>query len=397
MWRLAVIAVLVAAGFAVRLIADADPGPVFIAPVLAAAFWYGRRGGVAVGIASTVLYVVARELNGADMGGTTAAVAGYRLLVYCALGYAVGWLVEERRSLSARVTEAERQMAELQDLQEALAPPDLPVRPELELASCYVPAEGGAGGDFFLVAPGPRDSTLVVVGDVAGKGLAAAKRAAYVRMGFAAAAPFQDNPCRLLELANSNLIERAGVSDVFVTVACFVIKPSEGKITWSLAGHPPALILDDGRILGSVKAAFPLGIGEDIDCEIGEADLAAGQRLRGVHRRPDRGAPRRRPVRHGAHERAARRHAARLCPAGDRARAAVGRGALRGRGAHRRPLPGCRAGYARGSVKRTRAPGAGPPGSAASTQMRPPCSSTIARQIASPRPEPGVVRDESAR
>ena len=139
-----------------------------------------------------------------------------------------------------------------------------------------MPAEGGAGGDFFLVAPGPRDSTLVVVGDVAGKGLAAAKRAAYVRMGFAAAAPFQDNPCKLLELANSNLIERAGVSDVFVTVACFVIKPRERTLTWALAGHPPALVLDDGRALGSVKAAFPLGIGEEIDCELGEAELEPG-------------------------------------------------------------------------------------------------------------------------
>ena len=57
MWRLAVIAVLVAAGFAVRLVFESDPGPVFIAPILAAGFWYGRRGGVAVGVASTLLYV----------------------------------------------------------------------------------------------------------------------------------------------------------------------------------------------------------------------------------------------------------------------------------------------------------------------------------------------------
>lgn len=178
--------------------------------------------------------------------------------------------------MRAEIDEGQRHVAELRDLQEALSPPEIPSRPSLELASCYVPAEGGAGGDFFLVAPGPGDATVIVVGDVAGKGLQAAKRAAYVRMGFAAAAPFQDNPCKLLELANTNLIERAGVSDIFVTAACFVVQPRENKLAWALAGHPPPLLLTDGRTLNTVKAAFPLGIGDDIDCELGEADLEPG-------------------------------------------------------------------------------------------------------------------------
>jgi serine phosphatase RsbU (regulator of sigma subunit) len=229
-----------------------------------------------VALGSTIAYAIGRQLNPGDMEGSFVAAAGYRLVAYVAAGYAFGWLVEDRRKLRAAVEESERSIAELRDLQEALAPPEMPSRPALEMASCYVPAEGGAGGDFFLVAPGPRDSTVVVIGDVAGKGLAAAKRAAYVRMGFAAAAPFQDNPCKLLELANTNLIDRAGVSDIFVTAACFVIQPREGKMTWALAGHPPPLLLDNGRALEKVKAAFPLGIGDDIDCEMGEADMVPG-------------------------------------------------------------------------------------------------------------------------
>jgi serine phosphatase RsbU (regulator of sigma subunit) len=243
---------------------------------LLAGWWYGRAGGLVAALAATVAYAIARELNPGDMDGSLAAATGYRLLAYCAAGYAFGWLVEDRRRLRDEVDQGQRHVAELRGLQEALAPPEMPPRPALELASCYVPAEGGAGGDFFLVAPGPGDATIVVVGDVAGKGLQAAKRAAYVRMGLAAAAPFQDNPCKLLELANSNLIERAGVSDIFVTAACFVVKPSERKLTWALAGHPPALLLADGSMLNSVNAAFPLGIGDNIDCEMGEADLKPG-------------------------------------------------------------------------------------------------------------------------
>lgn len=274
--RLAIIAMLVASGFAVRATIEGDPGPLFMAPTLLAAFWWGRTGGLIGGLVATVAYAGAREVNPGEMPDAFAAAVGYRLVAYCAAGFAFGWLIEDRHRLRAEVDESQRHVAELRDLQEALAPPQVPARPLLDLASCYVPAQGGAGGDFFLVAPGPGDTTIVVIGDVAGKGLQAAKRAAYVRMAFAAAAPFQDNPCKLLELANTNLIERAGVSDVFVTAACLVVRPSDNKLTWALAGHPPPLRLDGGGSLGTVRAAFPLGIGGDIDCELGEANLKPG-------------------------------------------------------------------------------------------------------------------------
>jgi serine phosphatase RsbU (regulator of sigma subunit) len=220
--------------------------------------------------------MLAREINPAEMEGSDLTAAAFRLATFCLAGYAFGWLVEDRVRLRERVVEGDRNIAELRDLQEALAPPGVPSRPDLELASCYVPAEGGAGGDFFLVAPGPRDATIVVVGDVAGKGLHAAKRAAYVRMAFAAAAPFQDDPCKLLELANSNLIERAGASDIFVTAACLVVKPREGKVSWALAGHPPPLLLGEISTLQWIQPSYPLGIGDDIDCESGEVDLVPG-------------------------------------------------------------------------------------------------------------------------
>ena len=273
---MAALGLVAAAAFLLRAFIAGDPGPLHLAPVLLAAYWYGRVGGVVAGIVATALFMVAREINPAEMQGSAAAAAAFRLVTFCAAGYAFGWLVEDRGRLRQRVEESDRNMAELLDLQEALAPPGVPSRPNLELASCYVPAEGGAGGDFFLVAPGPHDATIVVVGDVAGKGLQAAKRAGYVRMSFAAAAPFQDVPCKLLELANSNLIERAGASDIFVTAACLVVKPRENKLSWALAGHPPPLMLGLGSTLEWIKPSYPLGIGDDLDCTSGHIALEPG-------------------------------------------------------------------------------------------------------------------------
>jgi phosphoserine phosphatase RsbU/P len=129
-----------------------------------------------------------------------------------------------------------------------------------------VPAQQGAAGDFYLVAAGPRESTIVVVGDVAGKGFEAAHRAAFVRDAFAAAAPSTDDPCRLLKLANAALLEQPGDGQMFVTCACIVFSPTEHKMTWALAGHPPPMWLDDGTEVGSLVPAFPLGVEPTLNC-----------------------------------------------------------------------------------------------------------------------------------
>jgi serine phosphatase RsbU (regulator of sigma subunit) len=182
------------------------------------------------------------------------------------VGYTVGRLSEQRQALS-RVVDAQRlELGELRGIQQAIAPRHTPRRPSLELASCYVPAEQGAAGDFYLVTAGPADNTVVVVGDVAGKGMDAARRAAFVRTAFATSAPFTDDPCRLLELANTALLEQQAEPVMFVTCACIVFSPSEHKMTWALAGHPAPLWLDDGMPLNSVIPGYPLGVERDLNC-----------------------------------------------------------------------------------------------------------------------------------
>ena len=117
---------------------------------------------------------------------------------------------------------------------------------------------------------------MLVVGDVVGHGLAAGRRAAFVRTTFAATAPFSDDPCRLLSWANTALIERAGITSEFVTAACVTYLPSERLLRWAYAGHPPAVWLDDGRELVAPTQGTPLGLRADPGCEEGSRRSAAG-------------------------------------------------------------------------------------------------------------------------
>ena len=64
---------------------------------------------------------------------------------------------------------------------DALSPSVIVPRPALELAAHYVPMQDGVGGDFYLAVEAPRGSTVLVVGDVVGKGIGAAQRAVFVR------------------------------------------------------------------------------------------------------------------------------------------------------------------------------------------------------------------------
>ena len=179
--------------------------------------------------------------------------------------------------LRGRLETAAQELEDLRAIRDALTPPELPRRPGLELAAAFLPAVAErVSGDFYLVAEGPQDSTVLVVGDVVGHGLQAARRASFIRTTFAATAPFSDDPSRLLSWANTALIERAGTSAEFVTAACVTYLPSEQLVRWAYAGHPPALWLDDGEELTALRQGTVLGLGSDIGCAEGSRGATGG-------------------------------------------------------------------------------------------------------------------------
>jgi serine phosphatase RsbU (regulator of sigma subunit) len=166
----------------------------------------------------------------------------------------------ELEALRERLDAAEHELEDLRAIRDALTPFELPLRPGLDVAAAFVPAAERVSGDFYLVAEGPQDSTLLLVGDVVGHGLHAAQRAAFVRTAFASTAPFSDDPRKLLGWANAALVERAGTGHEYVTAACVTYLPDNQILRWAYAGHPPALWLHNGRQLAAPKQGLPLGV-----------------------------------------------------------------------------------------------------------------------------------------
>src|SRR5215217_2220375 len=211
-----------------------DLPPFELVPVLAAGLWFGRRWAVIVAaVAGAVIAVDAVLSDDGDL-----LVAGAQLAL---LGL-TAWLV------SALAERARRADAELQ---------------LLELASRYIPAQAGVSGDFYQVAEARNGAAVLVIGDVVGKGLTAARRSIFVRAMVTACAPYLDDPAAILRTVNTELVHQHGASAQFITMLCVVVKP-DMTLTWASAGHPPPVALADGEPLGHLPTGHPLGIAPEI-------------------------------------------------------------------------------------------------------------------------------------
>ncbi|MEA2331189.1 MAG: hypothetical protein QOH58_1327 [Thermoleophilaceae bacterium] len=161
----------------------------------------------------------------------------------------------------ARVYEREHRIAET--LQRSLLPERLPQLPGLAVAARYLPAvsEAEVGGDWYDVLPTPSGGVGLVMGDVAGKGLAAASMVGRLRSALRAYALEGHEPARVVEQLN-RLIWTEEDESQMATLIYVVVEPVEGELHWVNAGHPPPLLVTDGRLPHFLEgfSSVPLGV-----------------------------------------------------------------------------------------------------------------------------------------
>jgi PAS domain S-box-containing protein len=161
----------------------------------------------------------------------------------------------------ARVYEREHRIAET--LQRSLLPERLPQLPGLSVAARYLPAaaEAEVGGDWYDVLPTPGGGVGLVMGDVAGKGLAAASMVGRLRSALRAYALEGHAPARVVEQLNRLIWTEEDASQM-ATLIYVVVDPVAGDLHWVNAGHPPPLLLGDGSAPHFLEggSSVPLGV-----------------------------------------------------------------------------------------------------------------------------------------
>jgi hypothetical protein len=184
-----------------------------------------------------------------------------------------------RRFAASRAKE-ERYASDIEaarTLQSVLIPETVPDIPNLEIGTAYHPAQE-VGGDFYQIftLPGTTHSfqsdTLIVLGDVAGKGLPAAMTVSMLVGALRSLIETTSSPAEILAGLNRRLVGRGSG---FTTCLVMRVSPS-GHLILSNAGHLFPY-LNGQELVG--PAALPLGLEANAVYSEQSSQLAHGDRL----------------------------------------------------------------------------------------------------------------------
>jgi hypothetical protein len=179
-------------------------------------------------------------------------------------------LRSSRTSRRQAVLEGELEAA--REVQQVILPEQIESIPGFAIESAYVPAQQ-VGGDFFQILPTADGGLLLVIGDVAGKGLPAAMLVSVMVGAIRATAEYTSDPNDLLRSLNERLMGRTRGG--FSTALAAYFSP-EGYVEIANAGHVSPYI--DGQEL-DMPGALPLGILSKADYLVTRVELAPGSRI----------------------------------------------------------------------------------------------------------------------
>jgi len=150
-------------------------------------------------------------------------------------------------------TEIENELESAREVQRVMIPEAIPQVPCYAIQGAYHPAQE-VGGDFFQIISLDSGATLVIVGDVSGKGLKAAMNVALIIGTVRTLAEFESDPKQILAGLNRRLVGR--MQDGFTT-ALLLKLDCFGHCTLANAGHLPPFL---NRNELTLDQSLPLGI-----------------------------------------------------------------------------------------------------------------------------------------
>ncbi len=191
-------------------------------------------------------------------------------ITLCVLVALLALLFREQQQTAKDRAVLAGEMQAASEIQRMLAPSTIETAPGIQIEVAFFPMRE-VGGDFYLCRVLPDGRQRILIGDVSGKGAAAAMAAALL-LG-AAAARDLDSPADLLSHLNRVLCENH--LSGFATCLCADVTLN-GTVTLANAGHLPPYC--DGREI-VLDSGLPLGIDSAIEYSLATLTLSTGESL----------------------------------------------------------------------------------------------------------------------
>ncbi len=173
----------------------------------------------------------------------------------------------ENASLYQRLAQEEQRLEDdlsmARKVQFRLMPQATPKLDHAELAARFVPART-IGGDLYDFLDYGEGRTAIVLGDVSGKGAAAALYAALVSGIMRSLAAQRPSPAQMLAMLNEQLQERK-LDAQYVTMLFAIWDDKEKALQIANAGACQPLLWQSGRVEPVQVAGIPLGMFPDVE------------------------------------------------------------------------------------------------------------------------------------
>jgi len=185
----------------------------------------------------------------------------------------------ERRAVAEKLESERRSAHELEiarQVQARLFPQTLPPFSTLEYAGLCIQAQK-VGGDYYDFLNLGRERLGLVIGDIAGKGIAAALLMANLQANLRSqCATALEHPQRFLRAVNQ-LFRENTIESAYTTLFFAEYDDRGQSLRYANCGHLHGLLLrNTGTLERLATTGTVLGLFEDWDCTIGECRLHAG-------------------------------------------------------------------------------------------------------------------------
>jgi len=191
--------------------------------------------------------------------------------------------LETQRRAQAEKQESERRAAQeleiAKQVQARLFPKILPPLQTLEYSGICIQARQ-VGGDYYDFLDLGRERLGLVIGDIAGKGMAAALLMANLQANLRSQCAIAlDHPERFLQSVNQLFFENT-VESAYATLFFAEYDDSARRLRYANCGHLCALLLRQDNTLERLESTGTvLGLFNEWDCSIGECRLRSGDML----------------------------------------------------------------------------------------------------------------------
>ena len=170
------------------------------------------------------------------------------------------------------------QWEEAERTQLGFLPKEIPQIPGCEFSGAWLPVHG-IGGDYFDVLQLDATHFAICIGDVAGKGIAAALLMSNLQATVRSLAAQDIGPALLTERVN-RFIRTNTASDRFITFFYAIFDAEARRIVYTNAGHnAPIVLRRDGATSRLASGGLAMGISGGEDYEQAAVDLVDGDRL----------------------------------------------------------------------------------------------------------------------